>query len=172
MDRYKSPEEAAAAQQFEQEGLDDQVSQTAQAASSGPKEHRMVLGIDDKGDLKLSAKPNETTEPSKNGEQETGGVENLDEYEREKIERTLLGAEHLVAVMKNYLEMVKYADENGIRLAHKPNLSGIRYPNAIFDPIRKDGLTSMAGVFEHAMTEIAKDIHFTHKSAIEKRMYK
>ena len=45
------------------------------------------------------------------GAPEAPKVENIDQYEREKIETTLKDAKHLVAVIENYLKTVAYCDE-------------------------------------------------------------
>jgi hypothetical protein len=45
---------------------------------------------------------------------------NIDSYEREKIESTLVDAKHLVEVIENYIAMVKYCDDNGIKSKYLP----------------------------------------------------
>lgn len=55
-------------------------------------------------------------------EKESKKVENVDKYEKEKIESTLKDAKRLVAVMENYLEMVKFCDEQGIKIKNRTNL--------------------------------------------------
>lgn len=83
-------------------------------------------------------------------------IENLDEYEKEKIEMVLKDAEHLVAVIKNYLEMVKYCDENGIKIKGRTNLEKLRYEGQPAGP--GSDLYKIAQKFESGQLEIAKNL--------------
>ena len=90
------------------------------------------------------------------GASETPKVENIDQYEKEKIETTLKDAEHLVAVIKNYLEMVKFCDEQGIDIKGRTSLEKLRYPEAPAGP--DSDLGKIARMFESGQTEIARNL--------------
>ena len=81
-------------------------------------------------------------------------IENIDEYEKEKIERTLKDAEHLVAVIKNYLEMVKFCDEQGIHIKKRKSFDRLRYPNGPAGP--DSDLGKIARMFEGGQIEIGR----------------
>jgi len=83
-------------------------------------------------------------------------VENLDEYEREKIETTLKQAEHLTEVIRNYLEMIDYCDGQGIQIRGRTKLDNIRYPNAPAGP--DSDLGKLASMFESGQNEIARNL--------------
>ena len=87
---------------------------------------------------------------------EESEVENIDEYEREKIERTLEDAEHLVVVIRNYLEMVGYCDENGIEINGRTSLDSLRYPGAPAGP--ESDLGKISSMFESGQKEIARNL--------------
>ncbi len=90
------------------------------------------------------------------GMPETPNVENIDRYEREKIEYTLKDAEHLVTVIKNYLEMVKFCDEQSIDIKGRSSLEKLRYPDAPAGP--DSDLGKIATMFESGQMEIAKNL--------------
>jgi hypothetical protein len=87
------------------------------------------------------------------GTPETPKVENINEYEREKIEATLRDAEHLVEVIKNYLEMIKFCDEHGIVIERRTSFAKLRSPGAPAGP--DSDLVEIARMFESGQTEIA-----------------
>jgi len=82
--------------------------------------------------------------------------ENVDKYEKEKIENTLKDAKHLVAVIENYLEMVKYCDEQGIDIKGRTSLEKLRYPNGPAGP--DSDLGKLSQVFESGQSEISKNL--------------
>jgi len=102
---------------------------------------------------------------------ETSRVTNMDKYEREKIMATLGDAEHLVAVIKNYLATVDYCNENGIKLSKRKSLEDIRRPGT---PVGPAGtlLIDLAILFESGMYDMSKNINISHKDELEKRMEK
>jgi len=83
-------------------------------------------------------------------------VENLDEYEKEKIELVLKDAQHLVEVIRNYLEMIKYCDENGIKIQARTNLEKLRYEGQPAGP--ESDLGKIARKFENGQYEIARNL--------------
>ena len=101
---------------------------------------------------------------------QTPRVENMEHYEREKIERTLTGARHLVAVIENYLKTVDYCDEHGVALPNRKKLEAIRRPGELADPM--GSLTELAVVFESGMNDMSKNINVSHKGELEKRYSK
>ena len=87
---------------------------------------------------------------------ETKRVENIDVYEREKIERTLVDARRLVAVMENYLEMVKFCDEKGIVVKGRTMFDQLRFPDG---PAGPDGdLGKIEAMFQSGQKEIARNL--------------
>lgn len=104
--------------------------------------------------------------PAENRDQ-TRRIENMDGYEREKIERTLQGARHLVTVIENYLKTVDYCNENGVELPNRKKLEAIRRPGELADPM--GSLTELAIVFESGMNDMSKNINVSHKGKLEKR---
>ena len=98
------------------------------------------------------------------GTPEAPKVENIDQYEREKIETTLKDAEHLVAVIKNYLEMVKFCDEQGIDIKGRSSLEKLRYPDAPAGPDSDVG--KIARMFESGQAEIARNLTKTQADQI------
>jgi hypothetical protein len=101
------------------------------------------------------------------GAPEAPKVENIDQYEREKIETTLKDAKHLVAVIENYLKTVAYCDEKGIELPNRKSLDAIRRPGELADPV--GALTKLSILFESGMSDMAKNINVSHKDELEKR---
>lgn len=75
-------------------------------------------------------------------------IGNVGEYEREKIENTLKDARHLVAVIENYLEMVKFCDENEIYIEKRTDLGHLRAPNGIADQLQKISIIFEKGQYE------------------------
>ena len=90
------------------------------------------------------------------GTPETPKVENIGRYEKEKIENTLKDAKHLVAVIENYLEMVKFCDEQGINIRGRTSLEKLRYPDAPAGP--DSDLGKIAIMFESGQAELAKNL--------------
>jgi hypothetical protein len=96
---------------------------------------------------------------------------NIDEYEREKLERTLKDIELTLALGKNYLAMVESADRQGIRLERETHFDRLRMPNELMGPGGKlyEGIMELQGMFMSGQTEIAhqmtqeqaRDIKFT-----------
>jgi hypothetical protein len=99
-----------------------------------------------------------TAQGNEHREQEDDRVENMSKYEREKIETSLRDVENLARMIRSYLKAVDFATAKGVDLEHKADLSGIRTPNAMFDPVRKGGLIDMRRVFEDAMLDIQREI--------------
>lgn len=87
---------------------------------------------------------------------EMSKIENISEYEREKIERTLNDAKRIVAVIENYLEMIKFCDEQGIDVIGRTSLNDLRRPNGPAGP--NSDLGKIARIFESGQTEIAKNL--------------
>ena len=93
---------------------------------------------------------------------ETGGgseapnSEIIDQYEREKIEQTLRDAKHLVAVIENYLKMIKFCEEQGIKIEGRTSLEKLRYPGEPAGP--DNDLTKLLSMFESAQDEITKNL--------------
>lgn len=99
---------------------------------------------------------------------ETPPVENIDQYEKEKIEVTLGEAKHLVAVIENYLETAAYCDEKGIKLPNRKSLAGIRRSGELADPVGP--LTQLSILFESGTSDMAKNINISHRDELESRM--
>lgn len=97
-------------------------------------------------------------------------VENIDEYEREKIERTLADAEHLVEVIKNYLEMIKFCDEKGIKAENRTSLDMIRGPKGVAGP--DSDMSKLRDMFMSGQVELKKNIHIRDKKELEERLIK
>lgn len=118
-------------------------------------------------------KPDSRPGYDKKYEEGEGGfkVENMNSYEREKIEKTLGTAEHLVKVIKNYLIMVDYCNEKGIKLQHRKTLETIRQPGELADPMGPFGKLEVE--FENGMNDIARDVNGSlHEAELEKRYIK
>lgn len=92
-------------------------------------------------------------------------VENMSDYEREKINATLVDAKHLVAVIENYLKTVDYCDQHGIPLLNRPSLSDLRVPGGKADPVGP--LRDLSVAFESGMTAMARNINVSHKPGLE-----
>lgn len=101
------------------------------------------------------------------GVPERRGVENMDSYEREKIAATLRDAQHLVAVIENYLKTVDFCNEKGIDLSGRKSLNAIRGTGELADPAGT--LTKLSILFESGMSDMAKQIDVSHKDELEKR---
>ena len=86
-------------------------------------------------------------------------VENIGEYETQKIEVCLSDAERLVSVIRAYLERIKYADAQGILLKNRLDLSKLRFPGALFEPNRDGGLGDMSHVFEDASIRVQEELN-------------
>ena len=99
--------------------------------------------------------------------QKTVPVENIGDYEREKIERTLADARHLVAVMENYLTTMQFCDEKGILVEERERHQGLRQPGALGDPAGV--LRDLAIKFEQGMADAAKYIHVSQKDELLSR---
>lgn len=95
-------------------------------------------------------------------------VENLEANEKEKIERTLKDAEHLVKIIKNYLEMIKFCDEKKIKPSYRFTFDNLRRPN---NPAGPDSdLSKLTSMFEQGCVQLARNIHVDDKDDLEKRL--
>ena len=75
-------------------------------------------------------------------------VENMDEYEREKIATTLKSVEHLAVVIRGFLEQLDECDRRGILLDRKARFGNIRRPGGLAEP---DGpILELTRMFEAA----------------------
>lgn len=89
-------------------------------------------------------------------EKESKKVENVDKYEKEKIESTLKDAKRLVTIMENYLEMVKFCDEQGIKIKNRTKLDNIRYEGAPAGP--GSDLGKIESLFQSGQKEIGSNL--------------
>ena len=78
--------------------------------------------------------------------------ENMDEYEIEKITRTLKDTEHLALVITAYLEELAKADKHNVMIRDRENLGWIRGPEAPAGP--KNDIWTLSRMFEKGINHI------------------
>lgn len=101
---------------------------------------------------------------------ETSKVENIDSYEMQKIKNALANAEHLVAVIQNYIKMAEFCDEKGIKAKGRTSLEKIGYEGGANGP--DSDLLKLARMFESGQHELAGNINVSDKEELEKRFVK
>ena len=105
-------------------------------------------------------------------------VENMDKYEREKIESTVNDLEFTANVLKNVLICADFCDEKRIDLKRgkRPDFSTIMtYPGKSVAGPDSDfykGISQLSGLFQKAQVDMARNIHFSHKNELENRIPK
>ena len=87
-------------------------------------------------------------------DKETSAVENIRQKEKEKIERTLADARHLVEVGENYLKMIRKCNEKDLRLKRDITFEAIRGPGKPAGP--DSDLGKISSMFEMAQAEVWK----------------
>ena len=92
-------------------------------------------------------------------------IDNLGNYEREKIERTLEDVETLAAVIGNYLDMVTFCDARNIQIQERSSLNDLRHTGQQADPA--GAILSLTVTFQHGMEEIARSIPHEMKALLK-----
>jgi hypothetical protein len=97
-------------------------------------------------------------------------IENMSQYEREKIETILKEVESLGEIINNYLKTIDYCDENEIYIPDRKSLEKIRAPGGLADPIGP--LSQLLRLFKDGMIDMLNNIDFSNKDELEKRWIK
>jgi len=93
-------------------------------------------------------------------------IENIDEYEREKIERTIADLKQTTAIIDNYLKMMDFADTHHIKIDKRTLMDKIRYQDGPAGP--DNDMIKLQGLFAKGQAEIAHSIPREHVEELKK----
>ena len=97
--------------------------------------------------------------------------ENMGNYERSKLESTAKDADRLAGLIRNYLKLVNFCTEKGIPVTSRTDLSTIRLPGQLADPL-EGAIAKLSRMFESGQTEFIRQIPSELKAEVESRMEK